>query len=377
MAGDAIVVDGVEYTPEEHKEMLEITDNLLDTREKDLSEVKEEKEPEQEVEKEEDVKKDTEEKKETEKETEKEVVADTEKKTEKEKEPEAKTEDEPKAAAEEKTPTATEVKTDATKKVEEIARSMGWRPENEFKNPDSTRTFKTAEEYIRFPYKENKRLKNDVTQIKETIVTQAKHQDALFESRFREEIDKLKEDKTEAIKSGDVEEVEAIDTKMEDLNKEAADKKVDSVPEANPLYVEWQDKNAWYGVDKKKTAYANAVIDDFEKTGGGEYEDLLDKIDTEMEIFIPKETKTEVKEETKAVEKPKEEEKVNEQKKIQPPIATVGSTVNETKTNTAKKFTYEDLSAEAKKTCDNFVDIIPEYTRQEYVDEMVEIGEVK
>jgi len=366
MAGEPVVVDGIEYTPEEHAEMEKITETLLDTREKSFDE-KEEKEAEAKKAAEDGTKGDDE-KKEKEPEAKKEVA------DEKEVEPETKKDEDAPAVTEQTS--EEKIKDEA---YEALARTMGWRPKDEFDGGegkefiDAKQFILNAPEIAHSARKENKRLAKEVTDIKKILVSQTKHQNALFDARYKAELDKLKEDKKEAIRAGEVEEVEQIETKIEEIQKEADSTKTEETPEVDPLIVEWQDKNTWYTTDGPKTAYANAIIDKWEKSGGAHDEDLLKLIDKEMEVFSPKEP------ETKAVEEPKKEEekKAEEQKKKQPQVATVESTVNQNKTNTAKKFTYEDLSAEAKRVCDNMVDAIEGYSRQEYVDELVETGVLK
>lgn len=128
------------------------------------------------------------------------------------------------------------------------ARKDGWVPEDEFKGDKKPSRFKTAEEFVR---------DGEIIAIKREFDDRLKRMEKssaaaikLLEKNHEREIADLKAVRREAVKAGNVAEVERLDQAIEDKKDEAPGKEK---PDQNAAF---KQRNDWYETDDDLTALA-------------------------------------------------------------------------------------------------------------------------
>ena len=138
--------------------------------------------------------------------------------------------------------------------TEHEAMAQGWRPKEEFDGePDR---FIDAGEFLRrgelfskidHQNKELKQLRAAMEQFKQ-------HHDRVEKSAYDRAIADLRKQRKDALAEGDVEQYEALDTKIDELKDEKEQfvrqqAQVQAVPEVNPEFSAWVSRNQWYAND--------------------------------------------------------------------------------------------------------------------------------
>lgn len=178
---------------------------------------------------------------------------------------------------------------------EELARSLGWKPKDEFTDKDKWVDFpqflKAHDENLGLARNTNKRL----TQINRDLTKKLKRADAMieqvkgFEERaYKRALADLKAQQEQAVEDGDTAKYRALDKEIDDLRNsapksEAKQPKVDN--DVREVFTEWLIDNQWYNSDKTKQAYADLQ---FEKLGGiegyeGGADELLEEVTRRVE----------------------------------------------------------------------------------------------
>lgn len=187
-----------------------------------------------------------------------------------------------------------EPKPESNTVVEDLARKTGWVPKEEY---HGTKEWVPADEYIlrgndmlHTINKVMKQQKKDNESMQKAVADLKKHNENVYRAevaRLEAKIEKLSMDKKEAIKDGDLERVEEIEHALAE-NKEkvqqAAPKEESGEVEENPEYVEWRDKNQWYGKDDEMTALADTIATRNPKMV---YSELLEKIENAVRKSYP------------------------------------------------------------------------------------------
>ena len=182
----------------------------------------------------------------------------------------------------------------STNEVEAQARTMGWKPKDQFTGPESN--WLPAEEYLERgerikPILEanNNKLRTKLVEVerKNTELQQqlAAAQEAIeglkeFRSTLTKEraVEQKKEITTaivEARREGDVDAEVELTEKLSEVTaalKEAEKPKpAVSAPQGNlltPAAKEWMEANPWFGKDNRKTAMAHGITADYKASGG-------------------------------------------------------------------------------------------------------------
>jgi len=138
--------------------------------------------------------------------------------------------------------------------LEVAAREKGWKPESEYDGPPGG--FVDADEFlkreplfdrIKAQSKELKGLKKTIEAMTSQFQTQLKAQVAVKERELRAA-------KKEAIKDGDIEQVEALDAEIDQL-KQTAKEEAPQIPDE---VSSWIEANPWFRDDKEMNAFAIA-----------------------------------------------------------------------------------------------------------------------
>jgi len=252
--------------------------------------------------------------------------------------------------------------------IEEMAEKIGWRPKDKFEGRDGDK-FVPAYEYIinmeainKKQSSTNFRLEKSIESIKKNVNKMINHQKKVSQTEIENVTNKLKEERRNAIREGDVDTVEALDKKISAV-LEGADYGGEETDERPPTreFMEWHEKNDWYGTDEELTDMANAISGKYEGSDKTIAE-VLKIVDKKMERFI------------KTTKEPNPDP---DSEKDTPSKQTVSKVSGGGRQSGGKKFTSADLTHEQRTVAKDFVETIPGYTMQKYVDELVKIGELK
>lgn len=157
----------------------------------------------------------------------------------------------------------------------ELAASMGWRPEEDFKGPkdkwvDADTFLANREKNLGIAKDSNKRLEQTVRdQAKklkraEAVIGQLK----TFEDRaYQRALSELKAQQKAAVEDGDTARFDKLDKELDDLRANAPAKEDQKQVDMQEVFTEWLIDNSWYKEDSLKQQYADLQ---FEKLGGVE-----------------------------------------------------------------------------------------------------------
>jgi len=233
-----------------------------------------------------------------------------------------------------------------TDAIEDLAREMGWAPEDEWRgDPDKhvdARTFiKTGPEILKSTLR---RQDEKLDEVAETMKGMARAAKGAETRAYDKAVADLKARQEEAVVDGDIDEFRRIDTEIGELDKPAAeDEKPASDAAADPHFEAFQKANPWYGEDYEMSEFADRIASHVGQKfqGAAFYEEL-----------------------TSAVQK-KFPSAGSNKKRDRPPAVEGGA-----ETNVGKKIkkSYNDLPAEAREACNEFVEE-GVMTKEQYVED--------
>lgn len=215
--------------------------------------------------------------------------------------------------------------------VEDLAREMGWAPEDEWrgdpaKHVDAREFIKNGPEILRATLRRQDQKLDEVADTMKGMARAAKG----AESRaYDKAVADLKSRQEEAVVDGDVEEFRRIDTELEGLDK-PEDAARPAEGGSDPLFDSFQKDNEWYGNDYEKSEFADRIASHVGQKFQGE-------------AFYAELTRA-VNEKFPAAGNPKRRR----------PSSVEGG--GETRVVKPKTKTYNDLPTEARAACDEFVD---------------------
>lgn len=260
--------------------------------------------------------------------------------------------------------------------VEVKARNMGWVPKEEWRgNPENWRE---AEEFIeRGDYwgilkerqgkilEKNETLEGELKEVKgilkKTMDTLSKSDERNFEKAkkvFEKEKAQLKRDLKAAAKEEDWGKFDDIETQIDSLEEPEEPQKTEvaaPTPTPDPVFVNWKDRNKWYGTDMNLSVDADAIGQalrlKIEKGIVSPMSDdaFFDKVTKEIERMHPDKFKNPNRDNLNTVD---------------------GGNVEDRKTNKKAK-TFNNLPAEVKaeyeRLKEDFKVAGHEFTKEEYV----------
>lgn len=168
---------------------------------------------------------------------------------------------------------STETDTTDPRDYETEARDMGWVPETEWKGDKKPAKFLDAKDFVErgehiIPILKS-RLDKQEREFRETIAGLKKVTDntvTQITAMHKAEIESLRQQKTAAVKAGNVALVDKIDEMIEERRDATPTKE-----EAKDVNTEFAKKHDWYGTDDELTAlavgFSNDVIAAAEKSG--------------------------------------------------------------------------------------------------------------
>jgi hypothetical protein len=216
------------------------------------------------------------------------------------------------------------------------AKRQGWVPQEEYNGPEDkwvdAETFvKKGKEINALLRKDNEFLKREVAEMKSTMMEFKKFHADTEKRAYERAMSDLREQKKEAISTGDGDKVLQIDDAIDEL-KAKKPEPVKATPQIDPSFVSWNEENTWFGKDQELTAEANLI---------GEV------IKRQNPTLLGTEFLDEV---TKRVKKMYPEKFTNANRSRPSPVE--GTTAPKTTSKGGK--TFNDLPAEAKAACQKF-----------------------
>lgn len=268
--------------------------------------------------------------------------------------------------------------------AQELAQSEGWVPEDEWKgNKDEWidyREFNTRGELMKRIQSQSKQihpLKEEISELKTAMSFLGEHNKKIAEVEYNRAVKDLKAQKREAREEDDYAAIDEIDGQLDEL-KDAKkeldakeDKKEESTevstkpqelpPAQKQIVKDWYDSptNKWYQEEEMLRPVADQVFISRLEQNGGDFSEAFTYMETKMKSKFPEETG-------------------GSRKKGGSVTETSGRAAGRAKGNSkGPKFSKRDLNEEQAAVAKTFVDTGVFENIQEYVDQLVEIGELK
>jgi hypothetical protein len=161
------------------------------------------------------------------------------------------------------------VQLDATPEIDEEtlkeAKRQGWVPQEEYNGPedkwvDADTFVKKGKEINALLRKDNDFLKREVAEMKTTMMEFKKFHADTEKRAYERAMADLREQKKEAISTGDGDKVLQIDDAIDDLKARKPEPvAARAANQIDPSFVQWNEENKWFGTDKELTDEANLV----------------------------------------------------------------------------------------------------------------------
>jgi hypothetical protein len=145
------------------------------------------------------------------------------------------------------------------------AKRQGWVPKEEFTGPeekwtDAENFVKRGKEINAMLRKDNDFLKREVTELKSTMMEFKKFHAETEKRAYERAMADLREQKKEAISTGDGDKVLQIDDAIDELKAKKAEIKTERpTNQPDPSFVQWNEDNPWFGKDPELTEEANLI----------------------------------------------------------------------------------------------------------------------
>lgn len=243
---------------------------------------------------------------------------------------------------------------------EEILReaaTLGWSPKEQWRgDPDEwvdAETFvRRGKEIMPILRKNNDRLQRKVEELDRRLAEQARtfsefneyHQKTLQQQK-EAALSQLREARKQAIENSDGAAFDQIEGHIRQIEAyEPELPKERDEPEIPPDFAEWLSDNQWYAKDKVAQAQADEIAQQLRREGVTDTGiDFLEEVGRRVREALP--------------------HKFGNPARRKPASVAAPSPAAPRKTGKS----YDDLPAEAKKLCDDFVRTIPGFTREQYV----------
>lgn len=246
--------------------------------------------------------------------------------------------------------------------LENEARSMGWKPLEEFEGPETK--WRSAKEFVDRSsfFKKIETQNQTIQELKVALKELGKHQSSIAKLEREKAIRELTALKKEAFESSDFDAMQAVDDQLIALKSAPAPEV--RIPEPsqednNALFADFKERNPWYDSDPELRELADTIAMGY----------AAQKVQSNQQV-----NPTELFD---YVEKQVKKQKGTQTKKMADPVHSSRQTTNNQNSRSGKKFTVSDLTPLQRKMATRFKESGAFKTEQEYVDSLVEIGELK
>lgn len=174
--------------------------------------------------------------------------------------------------------------------IQQKALDQGWKPKEQFEgDPDE---FIDAAEFVRRGelFSKIEHQSKELKTMRQALEALKQHHSKVAEFEFNRALKTLQAQRKEAVRNQDTEKQleleEQIDEAKENAERIRREANVPAVPEVNPEFVAWTDKNKWYTTDKAMRAVADQVGLDLHRQGLSP-SDVLKRVEQEVREAFP------------------------------------------------------------------------------------------
>jgi protein-arginine kinase activator protein McsA len=188
-----------------------------------------------------------------------------------------------------------EVPVEELNPVEEQARALGWKPKEEFEaDPNNAgKKWRTAEDFMdrKSLFDRLDSYNKEVRDLKRGIAALSEHNKKIERLAYEKALRELREERAKAIEEQDLERVEAIRDRMEELKEQH--KIAQSTPpapqsaEQDPRFIQWVENNKWYKTDEDMRVFAEGYAIHLWNTGVRDPETALPMIEKKVKEIFP------------------------------------------------------------------------------------------
>ena len=253
--------------------------------------------------------------------------------------------------------------------AEDKALDKGWRPEDEWTGePDQWRPAKEfldrgeLMDRISDQTRQLRGQKDELAKVQTALKEMGTHNTKIAEKEYDKAMRDLKSLKVQALEIDDYERIVDVDEQIQDLKetkKEAVAVEEKKAPEMHPDIESWMADNQWYGRDVVMRGAADSISQEYMNMNPG-------SMDSPKEVL-------KYVEQVMREEFPHKFEGTTQRRR---PAATseVGEPV--TRSKGKEKYTSRDMNSMQKKICRTFIEAGAFKSEQEYVDQLVQLGEI-
>lgn len=149
-----------------------------------------------------------------------------------------------------------------TNALEDRARAMGWRPQEEWEG--APEEWIDAKEYVgRKPLFDHMSvMRRELKETQKALRALTEHHQKVRENEYKRAIEDLKSAKKAAFDAGDTDKIVEIDDKLTDIKAQAiAQEKADQQPvnRVHPNFIAWVERNSWYAQNPELRAKADEI----------------------------------------------------------------------------------------------------------------------
>lgn len=146
--------------------------------------------------------------------------------------------------------------------VEDKARRMGWKPQEEYKGDpnrwtDAESFVKVGEERIPVMKENYRKLEDKYQNLEQQVKAQKEYQEHMGKLQYDRAIKDLAAKQRVAVEEADTEAFDAIEKQKEQTRVDYSPKESPTPPQAPQEVTDWQAKNPWFNQDFKKTEAAH------------------------------------------------------------------------------------------------------------------------
>lgn len=180
--------------------------------------------------------------------------------------------------------------------VETQARDQGWVSKEEWVESGRTESeWRPAKEFVDRGelYKSIHTTKRELKQTQQALNALQQHHRYVYEKAYQQALNDLKVQKRQAMRQGEFEEVEEIESRMEKLQEDhvtetqrLAAVQQAATPSTPPEFQEFLDRNTWYMMDKGLRNEADAIGFVYLNNGGDKTQ-LLSHVEKEIKKKYP------------------------------------------------------------------------------------------
>jgi hypothetical protein len=153
--------------------------------------------------------------------------------------------------------------------VDELAKSMGWRPKEQFKGDPNL--WKPAKDYIKAGAEIQRGLSRDLKDLRSTVDNMTRTQGAILQQSIAAERDKLVARYNRAVEDGDAQQTFKLGRDIDNLNgqERSLAQPQSRVAPPPPEAEAWVERNAWFNQDPLARDLALAVAERYATAGHG------------------------------------------------------------------------------------------------------------